>query len=583
MLPNGRIRASFVLALGATLSLAAGAAAAEHAPFRFVLIGDRTGSAVPGVYEEVLAEVNRLAPDLVVTVGDEIEGYTEDPVALTAMWSGYDSLAARLGAPVYLCAGNHDITSDGMVSAWKAGSGREPCYSFDRNGVHFAILDTGRWETSAEWMEKSGYREWMEKDLAAHARDRLTVVVFHKPYWYDTLAERKPDPMHDVFRRNGVDYVFNGHFHDYATAVYDEIRYTILASSGGALEPDEDRASFFQFLWCTVEGDSIRRALIRKDGIVDPDASTVADDKFLDRLATEYVTIAPVETAGNATRLPCVVSVRNATAAPIEAVLRWDVPAGWTVRPAESRSTLGAGAGVSIPFEADAGGAFYPIPVLRMDYPWRPGRTHACAVPLPAIRAYGVERAGGPVVVDGRIGEAAWSAALKMDAFGSPEGTAAVIEPTTLRLAYDRSNLYLSATCEQTAPYVIQAAARDGAVHRDDCVGLFLCPDHSESTFCQIYFNPSGTVFDQKVVVTPTGAKADVSWNGTYEVATARTESGWTLEAAIPFSVLGADPPEPGRTWRANFRRKEISKGSSADWQVPVGYEPAKFGRIVFR
>ena len=37
-----------------------------------------------------------------------------------------------------------------------------------------------------------------------------------------------------------------------------------------------------------------------------------------------------------------------------------------------------------------------------------------------------------------------------------------------------------------------------------------------------------------------------------------------------------------GDQWRANFRRKEQAKSSSADWQYPIGFDPRRFGYLAF-
>ena len=41
--------------------------------FRFAIIGDRTGSAIPGVYERILSEAAFMNPDFAINVGDTIE------------------------------------------------------------------------------------------------------------------------------------------------------------------------------------------------------------------------------------------------------------------------------------------------------------------------------------------------------------------------------------------------------------------------------------------------------------------------------------------------------------------------------
>ena len=160
------------------------------------------------------------------------------------------------------------------------------------------------------------------------------------------------------------------------------------------------------------------------------------------------------------------------------------------------------------------------------------------------------------------------------------------IEPTEFYLAYDASNLYLGVRCTQSDPssFTIAAVERDQSVSRDDCVGFFICADPGERQFQQIYVNPDGVVFDQQLrVVEPGRYEGDgPAWNVEASIATRKGDGVWEMEAAIPHSSLGAATPPPGSRWRINFRRKEIARGSSADWQVPISYEPSQFGYMVF-
>jgi len=52
---------------------------------RFVILGDRTGSVQPGVYEQVWREVAAEKPEFVLTVGDLIEGLVDAKAA--AQWN----------------------------------------------------------------------------------------------------------------------------------------------------------------------------------------------------------------------------------------------------------------------------------------------------------------------------------------------------------------------------------------------------------------------------------------------------------------------------------------------------------------
>ena len=69
---------SCILLLVTLLSLLV--AAPPNGPFRFVLLGDRTGEAQPGIYERVWRQIAAEHPAFVLSVGDTIQGL-EDAAA----------------------------------------------------------------------------------------------------------------------------------------------------------------------------------------------------------------------------------------------------------------------------------------------------------------------------------------------------------------------------------------------------------------------------------------------------------------------------------------------------------------------
>ena len=71
--------------------LAANDAAAD---FHFVIVGDRTGGPRPGVFESAISKVNLLKPAFVVSVGDLIEGDTEDQAQLDREWDEFEGFVA---------------------------------------------------------------------------------------------------------------------------------------------------------------------------------------------------------------------------------------------------------------------------------------------------------------------------------------------------------------------------------------------------------------------------------------------------------------------------------------------------------
>jgi len=85
------------------------------APMRFAIIGDRTGGHVEGIYEGIAAEIEAMRPDFIMTVGDHIEGYTEDTTVLNNQWDEYFGIIKPLSRPIQFVPGNHDITTDAAL------------------------------------------------------------------------------------------------------------------------------------------------------------------------------------------------------------------------------------------------------------------------------------------------------------------------------------------------------------------------------------------------------------------------------------------------------------------------------------
>ena len=227
---------------------------------RFAIIGDRTGDHQEGVYEAIVAEVERLRPDFVMTVGDHIEGYISDTIEMNRQWDEYFGIIKPLTMPVHITPGNHDITSDAMEPTYRGRVGA-PYYSFDHRGIHFVVLDNSRWETAVQF--PAAQLNWLKDDLAKNRTACYTFVFFHKPFWYNTLGAGKPDPWHEVFKANGVDAVFTGHFHTFFSAEFDGIKYTSFGSSGGETEESPD-GLLYQFGWVTVDGSGVYVAPVKK-------------------------------------------------------------------------------------------------------------------------------------------------------------------------------------------------------------------------------------------------------------------------------------------------------------------------------
>ena len=221
-------RVGLALALG--LAICAALAAPAGGRFEFAILGDRTGSTQPGVWEQVWQETAVEHPAFVITTGDSIEGMN-DAVSerewqeVEAVWKPYRAI------PLYLTPGNHDIWSDASEQLFRKHAGHAPRYSFDYGQAHFTVLDNSRSdELSAADLE------FLEKDLKAHAAAPVKMIFSHRPSWLAAVAFRNPDfPLHRMARQYGVQYVVAGHLHQMLRLELDGITYLSMPSGGGHL------------------------------------------------------------------------------------------------------------------------------------------------------------------------------------------------------------------------------------------------------------------------------------------------------------------------------------------------------------
>ncbi len=197
--------------------------------FHFAILGDRTGEARAGVYEQVWREVAAEKPSFVVSVGDTIEGLN-DRTAL-AQWSHMDELLKPFRLfELYLTPGNHDVWSSASERLFLKHA-RGLHYSFDYEQAHFTILDNSRSEKlSAEELD------FLEADLKAHAAQPWKFVISHRPSWLANVALQDTTfRLHRIARQYGVQYVIAGHVHQMLHFQLEGVTYVSMASSGGHL------------------------------------------------------------------------------------------------------------------------------------------------------------------------------------------------------------------------------------------------------------------------------------------------------------------------------------------------------------
>lgn len=207
------------------------AAAPEPDAFRFVVLGDRTGETVPGVYERVLKDAAAEHPAFAVSTGDTIEGLHD--ATAEAQWQEAERQLAdwTSGFAFYLAPGNHDIWSQRSEELFRKYSGHAPHYSFDYAQAHFTVLDNSR---SNELSEAEF--AFLEDDLERHKEQPLKFIVSHRPSWLlQAITGDRDFRLQKIAKKFGARYVIAGHLHEMLHMQVEGIDYISMASAGGHL------------------------------------------------------------------------------------------------------------------------------------------------------------------------------------------------------------------------------------------------------------------------------------------------------------------------------------------------------------
>jgi len=550
-------------------------------PVRLAVIGDRTGGHVPGIYGQVVREVGRLHPDLILTVGDQIEGYTDNTETLQSEWDEYFELIEPFEVPIYLTPGNHDILSDIQENVYRERVG-EPHYSFDYGDIHFVILDNGRWEKSDEL--PSGQVDWLINDLDHSRHCRHKIVFMHKPYWANSTAIGQPDTLHSLFVAYDVDAVFTGHYHEYFSGEYDGIIYTGVGSSGGSTEPGPT-GLMYHFCWVTVSEDDIAIAPIKFNSVLPWDEMTVDEKHLAGRIKKLCFEFSPLLLGDDLKPVQnrFALKINNLSPdRPIDDTLTWTVPKNWSIDPSNKPVAVAPGHTGLVEFEVACRGSIYPLPTAELEVAFAEGKEVSISENLRVARSVGCRSVMMPPVIDGNIAEPIWNDPVKR--FFAPDGSKMQTDPARFYFTYDEDRLYIAARCGENNMDSLAAKVfeHDGPVYTEDCIGFFLQPDKDNDIVYQFYINPFGYVFDQKLSRNEVSGymDADRDWDGRYDIKTILGPDSWTVEVAVPLDQFGVSG-YPRKEMGLNFRRKQARLGTSADWQVPIDYDPRTLGILI--
>lgn len=246
----------------------------EVEDFTFAIISDLNGGEREGVYSTAVSQLNRLDPTFVLSVGDLIDGGTEDSLQLAKEWDSFDARTSKLNMPFFYLGGNHDLTNPGMREFWKNRFGPR-YYHFVYEDVLFLMMDSEDYsekrmleiyharaealkimagEIEGNYEESEYYNmperktggmsneqlSYFENVLKQYPKVKWTFVLMHKPLWLreDDKGLGKLETL--LSKRNYT--VINGHVHSFSHRIRNNMDYIILGTTGGSQDHTDSLA-----------------------------------------------------------------------------------------------------------------------------------------------------------------------------------------------------------------------------------------------------------------------------------------------------------------------------------------------------
>jgi len=240
--------------------------------FQFAIVSDRTGGHRPGVFADAVEKLNLLRPEFVMSIGDSIEGYSEDEKELNLQWDEFDSLVNKLRMPFFYVPGNHDISNEVMAKKWAKRLGLS-YYHFIYRDVLFLCLNTEDDPSSSISDEQIVY---LGEVLKANPPQqvRWTLVFMHQPLWRKFEQLENWQKLESLLADRAYT-VFAGHRHIYSKSVRNGQPYYILATTGGHAGGEGgkpaglDQCEFDHIVWVTMTDDGPVMANLLLEGILD--------------------------------------------------------------------------------------------------------------------------------------------------------------------------------------------------------------------------------------------------------------------------------------------------------------------------
>jgi 3',5'-cyclic AMP phosphodiesterase CpdA len=253
--------------------------------FHFAIIADLTAGERPGVFERAVTTLNLLQPELVMSIGDFVQGYAPTARQFDPQWKSFRDRLDKLQMRFFFVPGNHDIGGPSPKVARKVYAEKigPTYYHFVYRDVLFLCLDSEMLAEPEPFGDEAARQmDYIARTLEANADARWTFVFLHRPLWAPIAAGQWGEVQKLLAGRKHT--VFAGHIHRYTKCVRNGQSYITLATTGGGSGPAGvlKTGRFDEVAWVTVtpQGPVIANVLV--DGVLDENVLT--EEKVLEQL-----------------------------------------------------------------------------------------------------------------------------------------------------------------------------------------------------------------------------------------------------------------------------------------------------------
>jgi hypothetical protein len=169
------------------------------------------------------------------------------------------------------------------------------------------------------------------------------------------------------------------------------------------------------------------------------------------------------------------------------------------------------------------------------------------------------------IQVDGVLDEEFWQNATRIEDLHEvePNEFTAPSQQTEVYLFYDSDALYVGARLWDTeADRITANVLRQGeGLGSEDRFAIIIDPYLDRRSGYRFQVNPNGVRWD---AIYQNVSSLESNWEGIWEGAATRDESGWTAEMAIPFKTVSFNPNTA--EWGMNFLRTIQRSGEEIAW-----------------